>query len=320
MAIFAPIFQEIDHTVVNTITGNVSSLMSVISPLFLSGFTIYLLLLLLSYWQGSGVETTIVDLLKRVLAWAVVIGFSINVGAYNDTVMPIVLNLGDGLSQSFSGTNNPPENALDELVEMLTQKVNENTESLSILSGFDAIAARIASVIVNMLLIICGGLFLVVAGAYILITKIFLAILAVIGPIFIASALFPATRQYFSAWLNQVLNYSLLILFIKITATVFTTYLANAITGSDLQTDQGVIHILLTSGLFTIVLLKLPDLASGLMGGIASGGFAVAGGVARGAGVGLGGMASGARGAGAGGARVARGFKERFRSNKIEKK
>lgn len=320
MAIFAPIFQEIDHTIVNTITGNVSSLMSVISPLFLSGFTIYLLFLFLSYWQGSGVETTIVDLLKRVFAWAVVIGFSINIGAYNDTIMPIVLHLGDGLSQTFSGTNNPPENALDELVEMLTQKVNENTESLSILSGFDAIAARIASVIINMLLIVCGGLFLVVAGAYILITKIFLAILAVVGPLFIASALFPATRQYFSAWLNQVLNYSLLILFIKITATVFTTYLGNAITGSDLQTDQGVIHILLTSGLFTIVLLKLPDLASGLMGGIASGGFAVAGGVARGAGIGLSGMASGARGVGTGGTRVARGFKERFRSNKIEKK
>lgn len=320
MAIFAPIFQEIDHTVVNTITGNVSSLMSVISPLFLSGFTIYLLFLFLSYWQGSGVETTIVDLLKRVFAWAVVIGFSINIGAYNDTVMPIVLHLGDGLSQTFSGTNNPPENALDELASMLIEKIATNTDDSSLLSGFDAIANKIAIIIINMLLIICFGLFLVIAGAYILITKVFLAILAVIGPIFIASALFPATRQYFSAWLNQVLNYSLLILFIKITATVFTTYLANAVTGADLVAMQNVIHILLTSGLFTIVLLKLPDLASGLMGGIASGGFAVAGGVARGAGIGLGGMASGARGAGVGGTRVARDFKERFRSNKIEKR
>lgn len=62
-------------------------------------------------------------------------------------------------------------------------------------------------------------------------------------------------------------------MFINILAIVFTTYLANATSGIDLAAYQGVIHIMIASGLFTIVLFKLPELASGLIGGISSGGF-----------------------------------------------
>lgn len=272
MAIFAPIFTEINNIIQNTIAGNTSALINAVSPIFLSAFIIYLMFIFLSYWQGSNAEGTIVDMVKRVLAWSVVLGFSLNIGAYNDTVLPVILHLGDGLSEIFGGSGNP-ENGLDTLTETLIMKVNENEQSFSLLGGIDSIGDYIVGIIINMLIIVCMGLFLIVAGAYITITKIFLAMLAVIGPLFIICALFPATRQFFMSWVNQVVNYSFLVLFINILAVVFTTYLSNSISGTNLATNQGVIHIILTSGLFTIALFKLPELSSGLMGGVSSGGF-----------------------------------------------
>lgn len=299
MAIFAPIFQEIEHIVQNTIAGNMSALVSAVSPIFLSAFIIYVMFIFLSYWQGSSVEGTIVDMIKRVMAWAVVLGFSLNIGAYSSTIMPMVLHLGDGLAQIFGGSGDP-QNALDDLVVGLLDKLDESTNGFSLLQGIDGIAAKITSVIMNMLVIVCFSIFLIVAAGYITVTKVFLALLSLVGPLFILCSLFPATRQFFSAWVNQVINYSFLVLFIKILAVVFTTYLGNAITGTDLQTDQGVIHIILTSGLFTIVMLKLPELASGLMGGIASGGFGNLANAGKGASAAMGATTAGVRGVGAG--------------------
>src|SRR5581483_1831283 len=59
--------------------------------------------------------------------------------------------------------------------------------------------------------IICVGLipFLVVATMAIIIANVGSMMVAMVGPIFFAFLLFPATRQYFSAWLNAALSYAL---------------------------------------------------------------------------------------------------------------
>ena len=48
---------------------------------------------------------------------------------------------------------------------------------------------------------------------YYLIAKLSLAMVIVIGPMFIGSMLFPATRQWGMNWIGQTLNYSVTVVF-----------------------------------------------------------------------------------------------------------
>ncbi|UZA49985.1 type IV secretion system protein (plasmid) [Moraxella bovis] len=273
--IFGNIFQKIDNVVQSEIITSVSNVSDVLSPIMISAFTIYLLFVFLSYWQGSGLEGTLVDLLKRVMAWAVVIGFGANLSAYNNTVVPIVMNLGDGLVDLFNGTDGNIGSSLDNLGTQLVDIVVKNNDKANELPMPFGLGDKIAVIFKNAIIIISFGIFLIIAGAYIILAKVMTAILAVLGPIFICLALFPATRQYFMSWVNQVVNYSLYLVVVNVTASIFIGYLNSdfGLAGIEAETETGLVEVFLTSLIFFVVLLKLPELASGLAGGIANTGF-----------------------------------------------
>ena len=274
--VFSNIFNEIDNVVVHTITGNISNVANILSPIFLSAFIVYVLFVFLSYWQGSSPEATMIDLIKRVAVWGLIISLGVNIGNYNNTVVPIVLGLGEGLVQAFNGLGDTSGEALDKLGEQLVDiVVNNNDKANSIPMPF-GLGDRIEVIFKNAVIIISFGIFLIVCGSYIILAKVMLAVLAVLGPIFISLALFPATRQFFMSWVNQVVNYSLYLLTVNITAGLFIGYISGDFSGVESDTQTGVIHIALTSFLFFVVVLKLPEFTAGLVGGIANNGFAAA--------------------------------------------
>lgn len=323
--IFGRIFQKIDAVVQTDIVANISNVANVLSPIMLSAFTIYLLFVFLSYWQGSSPESTMVDLMKRVTAWAVVIGFGVNLSAYNSTVIPIVMGLGDGLVHLFNGTDGNIGSSLDNLGTKLVDIVVKNNDKANNLPMPFGLGDKIAVVFKNAIIIISFGVFLIIAGAYIILAKVMTAILVVLGPIFICLALFPATRQYFMSWVNQVVNYSLYLLIVNVTASIFIGYLNGdfGLASIEAETETGLVEVFLTSLIFFVVLLKLPELASGLAGGIANNGFGSAGqamsGMARG-GAGIGSASGKARQAGVKGyQRAKQAWNNRFGGNKVEK-
>ena len=271
--VFGLIFEKIDNVVQSEVITSISNVSNVLSPIMISAFTIYLLFVFLSYWQGSGIESTLVDLLKRVMVWAVVIGFGANLSAYNNTVVPIVMGFGDGLVHLFNGTNGSIGSSLDNLGTKLVDIVIKNHESADSMPMPFGLGAKLEVIIQNAIIIISFGVFLVIAGAYIILAKVMTAILAVLGPLFISLALFPATRQFFMSWVNQVVNYSLYLVVVNVTASIFIGYIDVSFASVEPNTDTGFISLVLTSLIFFVVLLKLPELTSGLAGGIANNGF-----------------------------------------------
>lgn len=275
--VFTDVFNNIDSTVNSVIVGKTANMIAIISPVLLSAFIVYVIFVTWSYF-GSSVEQTMFDLLKRILAWGVIISFALNLGTYNNTVVPMVLGLGEGLAAAFSGA--PADaTALDSLVNSLGDMLKASYEEYDLLP-FTEVGAKIRIVITNFVVMLCFALFLIIAAAYIILAKVFLAILVVLGPIFIALALFPATRQFFSSWLNQVINYNLYFLFINVVGAIFITYINSTFAPTTLLTDGGVLHLVLVLLFFAIILLKLPEMASGLAGGIAANGFGALAGVA----------------------------------------
>lgn len=269
ITIFSDVFTLIDTAIINVVSSKTANLMSALSPVFLAGFIVYVIFVVWSY-LGSSIENTLFDLLKRIAAWGFIISFSINVSSYITNVVPLVTGLGDGLTHIFSGSTGTIDSSLDSLATSFAQGVWDTYDKAE---GIEGTLLAICSIII---IVIFGVPFFIIAAAYILLAKVFASILAVVGPIFIACALFPATRQYFSAWVNQVVNYALLLLLLNITATLFVEFIQVQF-GTGLFDITRALNLSFATGMFFIVLLKLPELASGLSQGMAINGFAQAG-------------------------------------------
>lgn len=64
LTVFTNVFNTIDSTVQSTIIGNTSNMVSMVSPVLLAGFTVYVILITWSYF-GTTLEQTMFDLLKE---------------------------------------------------------------------------------------------------------------------------------------------------------------------------------------------------------------------------------------------------------------
>jgi type IV secretion system protein VirB6 len=139
-------------------------------------------------------------------------------------------------------------------------------------------AAAAASPLNWLPLVVSGGVFVVGALAaalgfgIALLSKVALALLVAVGPIFVACALFDASRRYFFGWLSQAVNY--LVLFALI-ITIFQMILSlvasqwGAINGAD-PVVGGLIFIALCL-LAAIFFLQTPAIAAGIAGGASAG-------------------------------------------------
>ena len=117
-----------------------------------------------------------------------------------------------------------------------------------------------------------GALAAALGFGVVMIAKVALALLVALGPIFVACALFEATRRYFFGWLGQAINY--LVLFALILA-LFQLVLAlvddqwSGIDGAD--PVMGAVAFIALCLLGAIFFLQVPAIAAGIAGGASVG-------------------------------------------------
>ncbi len=96
-----------------------------------------------------------------------------------------------------------------------------------------------------------------------------LALLSVVGPLFVAALLFESTRGYFFAWLGACINFLMLIVF-ALVLTLFLTQVGEAILATISENDeigQAAIKVLAFYALGFFFFLQIPGLAASLGGG-----------------------------------------------------
>ncbi|MCY1453620.1 TrbL/VirB6 plasmid conjugal transfer protein [compost metagenome] len=101
------------------------------------------------------------------------------------------------------------------------------------------------------------------------------SIILVVGPIFIALALFDATRQWFWSWVSTLSGFMLTHVFFAVAIGIEINYITNFIlVNGGMDTSlMGAFEILVVFAAFTLLATKLPDYASSIMGAAASGGM-----------------------------------------------
>ncbi|MGU7843943.1 type IV secretion system protein [Burkholderia sp. AW33-5] len=267
LTIFTDMFNAFDKDVLNTINTGSAQMISLISPLVAACFSLYVLLILVSYWRGNN-DTPIVDFMLKMAGWAAVLTAGMNIGYYSEYVVPFFNGLGDDLSRALMGGNDL-SNGLDTLLSLYISAIKTMYEGLT----WTDIGLFIEVSVLAICLLLVGVPFLAIAAAYIILAKFALGLLLALGPSFILAALFPATRQFFQNWVGQCLNYGLLVALFGAVGAIEVRFMT-----SNLPKAFDVHNVILTytiegkiigAGLvFIVVSLSMPSLASQLAGGV----------------------------------------------------
>lgn len=258
IAPFQELFTFFDASVIAVVTNGTAKMISLISPLVAAGFGIYLMLILSSYWRGEQ-DDPLSDFFLRMVGWAAVISFGLNIGLYTTYVVPFVNGLGDDLA-GITGEKYNSAAALDTMGNALIDVF------IKLFGDADGIKETMYAVVAIASVGLLCGAFMVIAIAYIILAKLALGVLIAVGPFFIASALFPATREFFKNWTAQCLNYAFLIMLFS-----FVAQIEIAMVSSLIPTElslSALLKLILSCAVLIFVSLNLPSLAASLAGGI----------------------------------------------------
>ncbi|MDD2892534.1 MAG: type IV secretion system protein [Halothiobacillaceae bacterium] len=211
----------------NSLNPTLRSLIAYITPLFTALFGLYFLLLSVGLLRGK--ETMhVMEFLHKSIAWALLIGIGFNYQTYNETVMPIATNLGNELNAIL--TNNPSmarsyDALFINLVDMLTVGMRAINTEISFTEPSTWVVAlwQLFMVALKFLVLFVGIVpFVALAVSFTILANAGAQIVAALGPIFFGLAIFPATRQYFSSWINTIFSYTLIPALVSIVAVVAT--------------------------------------------------------------------------------------------------
>lgn len=275
-----PIFENMMNAVDGALSGVIglySSMIGIIAGPLRVGVTIYIILLGGAILRGAvqypAREFVYRALKLAALTWAVSSLYGASVGLFTMNGLPgqFANALGGadvgGLGGYFDTLLQGAARAIAKITEIVQQHSDEAGKNLvGIPNNFiEIILAAIANLLILFVaLLSCALGFTICAFALFA-----LALLAVVGPLFVAALLFDSTRGWFFAWLGSAISYVMLVVF-ALLVTLFisqtTDTFVNAITNNDsvlVATFKALSFYVL--GFFFF--LQIPSLASSLGGG-----------------------------------------------------
>lgn len=255
---FTKVYDFFDTSVSAALLNGTSNMIALISPLVGVCFSIYVLLTIIGYWRGSEGNWA-PDFLYKLAAWGTVIVFGLNIDYYKLYVAPIITGLGDDLTGTV-GTKYNSAAALDQMGNALLDCF------LNLYEKADGIKQTVFAALTIISLSFPMAAFMVVAIGYIILAKVALGILVAVGPLFIAAALFPATRDLFKNWTGQCLNYAFLVMLFSFAAQIEISMVKSLIPSDFALADVYV--CVLVCCVMVFVSLNFPSLAAALAGGI----------------------------------------------------
>lgn len=212
------LIDQINQIVTSGANAAAGAIASAVAPLAAVCFGVYIILICVSYMKGAESEP-VLDFGLRVAGFAVIIGLGLNASVYTSTIIPIVTGLGPDLANAVSG-GEVSAGTLDQLALHYLKILDEGYES----ANTPVFPFNVGPLILYLIKAACTliGLipFLVAATLVIIVANVGSVLVAMVGPLFFAFLIFPATRQYFSAWVNTALSYALIPIFVAVIATI----------------------------------------------------------------------------------------------------
>lgn len=258
-----------------TLFDKTADLIAGITPLFSLGFSIYILTLCFVYYN-RGLDDSAVDIFKGLVGWLLVIALAFGVEGGNYAWLAKgIYTLPETLSGWLSGSEINPD-LFESYLTSYAQMDLAFEKYIGTLDRWD-ISEKLTAYVASLTNNLVGSIILVVAWLFYLLAKLDLALVLMVGPLFLGAMLFPSTRQYGMNWIGQILNYSIVIglytVLFLVLLTLFETILADTVAGANKGVKSvtqilDALRITLLMGLIMILaLLKIPSIAAALTGG-----------------------------------------------------
>lgn len=276
--IFEPAYQFVDAKLDTFLNARAGSVIAAVAGPLRAALVLYVLLYGIAILRGAIAEP-IMDFAVRSLKLGFIYLLATTLAYSSYVTTPLFHTLPDALTQAISGSSVPDVGAaFDQFFSRAAYLADKVAKTGSL--------ADLGPWILSAVVYLVGALAAALGFSVVLLAKVALALLIALGPIFIACALFDASRRFFFGWLSQAVNYVVLFALI---ITVFQLVLSlidqqwSEIDGLD-PTAGGAVFIALCL-LAAIFFLQTPAIAAGVAGGASVGlaDFANAAGLGRGA-------------------------------------
>ncbi len=212
------LIQQINSIVTTGANSAAGAIASAVTPLAAACFGIYIILICINYMRGAETEP-VIDFGMRIAGFAVIIGLGLNAGNYTGTVLPIVTGLGSDIASAVSG-GTATAGTLDQLALHYFKILDDGYEAANS-PVFPFNVGPLLLYLIKAACILVGLIpFLVAATLALIVADVGSVLVAMVGPLFFAFLIFPATRQYFSAWVNTAFSYALIPIFVAVIATI----------------------------------------------------------------------------------------------------
>ncbi|WP_027556166.1 type IV secretion system protein [Bradyrhizobium sp. Cp5.3] len=268
--VFDSFLREFEQPITTFVSTSVSNLASYIDGPLRVGVTLYVVLYGFAVMRGS-ISEPVMEFAWRAMRIVLVVLLATNSSAFQQYVTGLFFDslpkeIGNALAGSGLNTNSGAP--FDQLLSKGIDVANKIYEQAGLTDMAPALIAAI------LLVFVAIGSFL--QFAILLYAKVGLGVVIALGPVFIAMALFEATRPFTEAWLRQVANFViLLVLVVALVGLMLTTVTGfidrfgnNAGTAGEMVVAAVAISAVL--GLSGYISLQLPVIAGGLAGGGAS--------------------------------------------------
>lgn len=268
--IFDEFLKEFEQPITTFVSTSVSNLASFVDGPLRVAVLLYVVLYGFAVMRGAIAEP-IQEFAWRAMRLVLIVLLASNASSFQQYVTNLFFTslpkeIGNALAGSALDANSgaPFDKLLNKGIEV-AQKIYDR-------AGLTDIAPALIAAILLVFTAVSGFL----QFAILLYAKVGLAIVIALGPIFIALALFDATRPFAEAWTRQVANFLILhVLVVALVGLMLTSvqgfvekYGADAASGGAIIV--GAVAISAVLGLAAYIALQLPAIAGSLAGGGAS--------------------------------------------------
>lgn len=263
--VFAFVDEQFKAPLENFISLGTSNVASWITGPLIAALTLYVVLYGYLVLRGS-VQEPILDFAFRAIKLAIIVMLVKNASEYQTYVTNIFFDvLPREITQALNTGTAPSASTFDSLLDKGQQCAKEIWAGASwpidIVSGTSG-------------MLVIGASFIVAAIGYIvsLYARLALAIVLAIGPIFVALAMFQATRRFTEAWIGQLANFVILQVLVVAIGSLLITCIDTTFTAIEGYSDVLMRPIALCAICLAAlyVFYQLPNIASALASGGAS--------------------------------------------------
>lgn len=258
---------------VSTVSSNIAT---AITPIVITGLTIWTILYGYAVMRHE-VSEPIGVFARNLLKFGLIMGFALGGGIYQSEIIGSVNAFQDGLVSLVTQPTSITSVAGDNIYQVLDGLLEKGSDLALVIIGagmsklpmggyLDLLAGVLIFAANTVLLLVCGG--------FVVITKVAMAFVLGVGPMFIACLAFPPVAKFFDAWVGAVLNYVFLVVIlafaIGLSISVSDTYIQNMLASAQASATNPLIDafgLIALYGTLLVLIYQAPHIASGLAGG-----------------------------------------------------